>query len=236
MTRLSGIFFSVQHLVYAYSTSVTSLVQDLVTGISHPSDGVSAIKEQKVQNTALLTQTNNTAIAAASSLTDQINQTADTFDRDGSGSGFGSGPGSERLTSNAYENSFEGTSGDSTLIVAEGNLSLIGSVKNQALDGGDGDNALDVGDGNDVTLGKDDVDSLLGEVGSDVLSGGAGNELLNGNDGNDAFAAESAIDTQSANGGSSNLVDVTNGTLSMDDDDFVDAFTFDNNKLLGALP
>ncbi len=128
-----GYTFSVQHLAYAYSTAVTSLVQDLVAGISNPNQGVAAINEQESQNTALLTQFNNSAKTAADSLTDQINQTADTFDNDGSGSGSASGFRAERLIGDADINAFTAHGGGGTPINGEGNDSLTGAAGSNTL-------------------------------------------------------------------------------------------------------
>ncbi len=167
-----------------------------------------------------------------------INQTAHDFDNDGSGSGFSSGSRGERLTGIVDNNTFEGGSGDGTLIAGEGNDRLIGGANGDALDGGIGKDTLDGGDGNDVTLGEDGVDSLLGGVGNDVLSGGAGDELFNGDDGNNdngAFAEESGIESLDAGTGTNSFNDIATGTSATDDDDIIGAFTFDIGTLLTAL-
>ncbi len=229
--------FAVQNLANAYSTAVTLLVQDFLNGISHPSQGVSAINEQESQNTAALTQTNHSAIAAADSLTDKISQTALAFDNDGSGSVFASGFRADRLTGNADKNSFEdGGNGDGTLDGDTENEMMLGEDGLDSMLGGLGNDALSGEAGTEVLKGNEGNDTVLGGTGADSLLGGSGVDLLIGENDNDTLSGQASSGPLSGGAGSNTLVDVANGTSSTDDDDTVGVFMFDMSSVLGALP
>lgn len=73
-----------------------------------------------------------------------------------------------------------------------GNDTLVGANANDSLSGGDGDDDVEGRGGND---------SLVGGLNDDLIIGGSGNDALFGSDGNDSLRGDSGADTVRGEGG-----------------------------------
>ena len=109
--------------------------------------------------------------------------------------------GNDTLVGGSGNDKLSGKNGDDTLIAGGGNDNLDGGNGDDTLDGGDGNDDLDGGNGNDMLVAGAGNDSLSGGNGNDVLSGGAGNDTLKGDNGNDTLDAGAGSDTVTAGNG-----------------------------------
>lgn len=98
------------------------------------------------------------------------------------------GPGSDFLTAAGIpvRVSFDGESGDDTLIGGDSSDFLLGASGDDSISGGDGDDNILGGAGRDTLAGEGGNDFLRGHGGSgDRLSGGSGDDTLDGGAGRD---------------------------------------------------
>tara|TARA_R110002072_G_scaffold146075_1_gene292773 strand:- start:26496 stop:29384 length:2889 start_codon:yes stop_codon:yes gene_type:complete len=121
---------------------------------------------------------------------------------------------SERTAAGAFAGTFNGGSGNDTLIGGGGADVFIGGTGNDSATGGAGNDSLTGNSGNDTLSGDagddfingnanadfltggDDNDTILGGAGTDTLDGGAGNDFVNGQGGEaDVVAGGGGTDT-----------------------------------------
>jgi Ca2+-binding RTX toxin-like protein len=95
------------------------------------------------------------------------------------------------------EPTYDGGSGDDTIVGSGGADTITGSGGNDTLSGIGGNDTISGGIGNDTLMGGAGNDILTGDDGNDWLSGGSGNDTLTGGAGADAFyffAVQSNVD------------------------------------------
>ena len=79
----------------------------------------------------------------------------------------------------------DGTVGDDTISLGDGNDVVAGQEGNDNINAGKGDDIIRGDNGNDIINGDDGNDTITGNGGDDLLSGGAGNDIIEAGDGDD---------------------------------------------------
>ena len=75
----------------------------------------------------------------------------------------------------------DGTFGDDTINLGDGNDVVTGQEGNDTINGGKGNDTITGGEGNDI---------INGGAGNDIIDGGVGNDTINGGEGNDVLKLE----------------------------------------------
>ena len=82
----------------------------------------------------------------------------------------------------------DGTVGDDTISLGDGNDVVAGQEGNDNINAGKGDDLITGDDGNDIINGNDGNDTITGNGGDDLLAGGKGDDTLEGGNGDDVLS------------------------------------------------
>ena len=125
---------------------------------------------------------------------------------------------------------FEGTTGNDTIVGTDGDDTIWGYAGDDVLDGLDGNDTILGGQGNDTIYGGDGRDQLHGGDGNDTILGGQGNDDIYGDGGRDGLYGGDGNDFISGGGDDDDLYgDGGNDTLRGDDgNDFLNGGSGDD--------
>ncbi len=154
------------------------------------------------------------AIIRVPLLTDNLQESAESFFLDVTPVTVGIGPSTLNILAAIYDNDIVGTDNGETLNGSNsddfisglgGNDTIYAKDGNDLVYGGAGDDTIIGGFGNDALYGQDGVDTIFGEFGNDTIVGGNGDDIAFGQDGNDTLFGEDGHDTLSGGNGNDTI-------------------------------